>query len=149
MTKTIILEITTALACALSSVFFHMWVLRRIWKYITVRPAHHLRHWRMAFLIAICMTAHFLEICLFALGFALIAPFDNVHWESLQRTDLHLEVWYYSSSFYTSLGSADPPSRGFRLLGGLEALTGLILITWTASFLYLIMSRTWEGFHHH
>jgi hypothetical protein len=32
-----------------------------------------------------------------------------------------------------------------RHLTGVEALTGMVLITWTASFLYLEMQRNWES----
>jgi hypothetical protein len=31
-----------------------------------------------------------------------------------------------------------------RVVSGLESLTGLLLITWSASFTYLEMSRLWD-----
>ena len=36
------------------------------------------------------------------------------------------------------------PTGPLRLLAGMEALTGFVLITWTASFLYLEMNRLWR-----
>ena len=39
----------------------------------------------------------------------------------------------YSAAFYTSLGEEKPPTAPLRLFVTCEALTGLILITWTAS----------------
>lgn len=51
---------------------------------------------------------------------------------------------YFSFSTYTSLGFGDiEPVGDLRFLAGLEALLGLVLITWTASFLYLEMRRYW------
>ena len=43
-----------------------------------------------------------------------------------------------------TLGLGDlSPVGTVRLLAGTESLTGLLLITWSASFTYLEMSRMW------
>lgn len=36
------------------------------------------------------------------------------------------------------------PQGAIRFLAGTEALTGFILITWSASFLYLEMEQYWR-----
>jgi hypothetical protein len=36
---------------------------------------------------------------------------------------------------------------GQRLISGTEALTGLVMIAWTASFTYLLMERYWRQRH--
>lgn len=52
---------------------------------------------------------------------------------------------YFSFTSYTTLGTGDiVPIGELRFLSGLESLTGLVLITWTASFLYLEMARYWK-----
>jgi hypothetical protein len=52
---------------------------------------------------------------------------------------------YFSAETYTSLGFGDvTPSGHMRLLIGLEALNGLLLIAWSASFAYLSMERFWN-----
>lgn len=51
---------------------------------------------------------------------------------------------YYSFVVYTSLGFGDiVPTGVLRTFTALEVLTGLILIAWTASFMYLQMQRYW------
>ena len=46
---------------------------------------------------------------------------------------------------FTTVGFGDiVPTGPLRLLAGMEALTGFVLITWTASFLYLEMNRLWR-----
>ncbi len=51
---------------------------------------------------------------------------------------------YFSAETYTSLGFGDVyPLGTMRLLAGMEALTGLLMISWTASFTYLEMCRDW------
>lgn len=56
-----------------------------------------------------------------------------------------LDSVYFSFSSYTSLGFGDiVPSGDLRFLCGLEALLGLVLIAWTASFLYMEMQQNWN-----
>ena len=52
---------------------------------------------------------------------------------------------YFSASMYTTLGLGDlSPVGAIRMLAGMESVTGLLLITWSASFTYLEMSRVWQ-----
>ena len=51
---------------------------------------------------------------------------------------------YFSAETYTSLGFGDlTPVGPIRLLAGAEALNGLLLIGWTASYTYIAMERFW------
>ena len=51
---------------------------------------------------------------------------------------------YFSGVMYTSLGLGDIIPHGtFKILAATEALVGLILIAWSASFTYLLMQRLW------
>jgi len=55
-----------------------------------------------------------------------------------------LDCLYFSVVTYTSLGFGDQvPVSHARLIAGVEALNGLLLIGWTASFTYLAMERYW------
>jgi Ion channel len=52
---------------------------------------------------------------------------------------------YFSAETYTSLGFGDlTPVGPIRLLAGVEALNGLLLIGWSASFTYISMERFWS-----
>ncbi len=93
---------------------------------------------------ALC--AHVLEIWLFGLAYfwannqsslgALEGNYDGSLMDSV----------YFSFTTYSSLGIGDiDPIGGLRFLAGLEALTGLVLIAWTASFMYLEMSQHWKA----
>jgi hypothetical protein len=51
---------------------------------------------------------------------------------------------YFSSETYTSLGFGDiTPVGPIRLIAGVEALNGLLLIGWSVSYAYLAMERFW------
>ena len=52
---------------------------------------------------------------------------------------------YLSAATFTTMGTADTHIVGpLRFFNGTEALTGLVLIGWSASFTYLEMGRYWR-----
>ncbi|MHB8622686.1 MAG: ion channel [Sulfuricaulis sp.] len=54
-------------------------------------------------------------------------------------TDLH-----FSAETYTSIGFGDIyPLGTLRMIAGIEAPSGLLLIGWSASFTYLAMLKFW------
>jgi hypothetical protein len=90
--------------------------------------------------------AHVVEIWIFAACYYLksFAPELFGHLGSVEP-DL-FDCAYFSFITYTTLGYGDVvPTGSLRFLAGLEALTGLVLITWTASFMYFEMSRYWTN----
>lgn len=49
---------------------------------------------------------------------------------------------------YTTVGFGDLiPIGPIRLMAGVEALTGLVMITWSASYTFLEMQRDWPPPH--
>lgn len=90
-----------------------------------------------------------------AVHLAEIALFGGALWGALQRPDLgaikgaadvdFFDALYLSAEAYTTLGYGDlVPQGAVRVLFGIEALAGLVLITWSASFTYLEMQRDWR-----
>lgn len=60
-------------------------------------------------------------------------------------TDTLFDAVYLSAITFSTVGFGDlAPVGAIRLVSGLESLTGLLLITWSASFTYLEMSRLWR-----
>ena len=56
-----------------------------------------------------------------------------------------LDAVYLSATTYTTLGFGDlAPVGPIRFTAGTMALTGFVLITWSASFTFLEMSRDWR-----
>jgi hypothetical protein len=101
--------------------------------------------WAIGCMVLIAIHAHIFEISVFAVGIRALQYLRNGEvWEADQR---FFEPWYQSAVAYTTLGDETPEHASVRLLISVEALTGLILITWTASFLFLVMQRTWEAEH--
>lgn len=88
---------------------------------------------------------HIVEIWCFGLaywGLLHVPDVGFVHGE--HGSDNLFDAIYLSATTYTTLGIGDLASVGaVRLVSGMEALTGFLMITWSASFTYLEMSRLW------
>lgn len=56
-----------------------------------------------------------------------------------------LDLVYLSSTTFTTVGYGDlSPVGPIRFLYGTEALTGFVMVTWSASFTFLEMERFWR-----
>ena len=92
--------------------------------------------------------AHLLEIAVFAGAMAALDALPAA-WNvgQLQSTEAHswADYLYWSAVCYTTMGFEHvTPVGGIRLLVGVEALTGLVLVAWTASFTYFQMEKFWS-----
>jgi hypothetical protein len=99
---------------------------------------------RVVFAVFGALCAHVIEIWLFAAGYLVLL---NMGFGGLEGnfTNSLLDYVYFSFTSYTSLGFGDiTPSGNIRFLAGLEALVGLLLIAWTASFLFVEMTKFWK-----
>jgi hypothetical protein len=87
--------------------------------------------------------AHGAEIVMFGAAMYILVRFG--HAGSLGAADASLSnCMYLSAETYTSLGFGDlTPTGPVRMLAGTEALIGLLLIGWSASFTYIAMERFW------
>lgn len=108
-------------------------------------PKMHVSH-RYRIVVGVCgaLLAHSLEIWVFALAYYFMNQADG--WGNLYGnfSGTLMDCVYFSFTVFTTLGFGDIQPKGdLRYLTGVESLTGLVLITWTASFLYFEMQRHW------
>jgi hypothetical protein len=95
--------------------------------------------------VFVALTAHAVEVWIFAISFFLMHQADGWGYLDGNFTGTLLDCVYFSFTTFTTLGTGDiEPHGDLRYLTGLESLTGLVLITWSASFLYLEMTRYWD-----
>ncbi len=90
---------------------------------------------------------HVLEIWCYGLAYWLLVKVPDAGFVHGEHGMDHLfDAVYFSAVTYSTVGFGDlSPVGAIRLVSGLESLTGLLLITWSASFTYLEMSRLWRG----
>lgn len=94
--------------------------------------------------VAVIFVTHVIEIWIFGLGLFLSLQIDGMGQLVGETGQLFLDCVYFSFITYTTVGYGDLVAQGpIRYLTGVEALTGLILITWSASFLFMEMQRHW------
>ena len=55
------------------------------------------------------------------------------------------EATYFSVVTFTTLGYGDMTlhDHDWRLLSGIEALNGILLVGWTTALLFLVVQRSW------
>lgn len=107
----------------------------------------HARHQRVKVLYAIAslLLLHIAEIWLFGLTLWLLLTWPPAGHIAGQGAAHLLDAVYLSAVTYTTVGYGDmTPVGPIRFLAGTEALTGFVLITWSASFTYLEMERFWR-----
>lgn len=89
--------------------------------------------------------AHAAEMFLYAVAFWMLSRYFGAGSLGLTGDASFSASLYFSAETYTSLGYGDVvPSGDLRLLAGAEALNGLLLIGWSASYTYLAMERLWH-----
>lgn len=108
-------------------------------------PAVKIVHrYRVLLAVMVIMLAHVIEIWLFALGYYIMIHYGEFGTLSGNIDLSLLDCSYFSFTTYTTLGYGDiEPSGYLRFLTGLESLTGLVMITWSASFVFLEMQKYW------
>lgn len=95
--------------------------------------------------ILVMFLAHALEILLYALTVYLLIRYRGFGGLAETSKFSFNVCFYFSAETYTSLGYGDiVPSGNLRLLVGVEALNGLLLIGWSASYTYIAMERFWN-----
>lgn len=126
----------------LATASFHYSVLRWLsggMARIAMQP-----HRRVLSIIFVVLAAHLVEIILYAGSYAVSVQglgFGQFNGLPVKQP---LDFLYFSIVTYTSLGLGDVfPGGHLRFIAGIEALNGLLLITWSGSFIYLAMGRLW------
>lgn len=136
----------TVAVCAVTIILcvtIHLTVLRLMNDRVLPRFQRHSRV-AVGIMVLIAVFAHLVEIWVFSIAILVLGSWTNRAFAEELQLD-GFDAFYYSAVSYTSLGAEPLRESSLRMLTAIEALTGLILITWTASFVFIVMQRTWEG----
>ena len=138
----LIASIFAALLVILST-FTHYEVLRLLSVYvprIRIRPRARL----LAVLLG-TFFGHLLEISFYALAYYFLKDRFGLGSFGGEFVDNFSSYLYFSAETYTTIGLGDIyPLGPLRLITGIEALNGLLLIGWSASFTHLAMQKFWN-----
>lgn len=141
LTPVIFVTAVTIIVCVLLH-FAAIWLM-----------AHHLTRRKIPTFVVMTsvvlglMCMHLVEIGVFAFAYQFIgAAVGEASGMLAGNYDGTLrDSFYFSIVVYTTVGFGDIiPEGPLRMLVGCEALTGLVLITWSASFTFLVMQSRWR-----
>jgi len=122
-------------------VIIHYEALRRL-SGLALVPGRH--RWLVLVSVFGTLLAHVLEIWFFGGAYWLAVEFADLGVIVPEVRDA-FDYVYFSAMVYTTVGFGDlVPEGPIRMIASAEALTGLALITWSASFSYLQMQRIWR-----
>ena len=131
-----------AVGSLLASSGFHYAVLRWLsggMARIALPPSR-----RILLMVFAILLAHLTEVLLYAGAYAAAGGWLGLGGFEGRPVEQPMDLLYFSIVTYTSLGFGDVvPTGHLRIVAGVEALNGLLLIAWSASFLYLAMGRLW------
>ena len=103
---------------------------------------------RIIFILIAALISHLVHVLLYAIAF-----YGLEEWSTFGTIDGPSghnfgDAFYFSITSYTTLGIGDLfPTGAARLLSGIEALNGLVMVGWTASMTYLYMEKFWHLNH--
>ncbi len=140
-----IIAVTVLIALSLMavSVLTHYEALRitgALLPRLPIRPRQ-----RVVVIIAACLASHIVQVLIYAAVFAVLHHLQVFGTITGAFTPGLVDFLYFSLTSYTTLGIGDIyPTGALRLIAGLESLNGLVVITWSASFTYLVMQPFWH-----
>lgn len=105
---------------------------------------------RILGVLTMALLSHLIQVLLYALVYYWMTH-SGQGWGGVNGSgilDLS-DAFYFSITSYTTLGIGDLfPQGPIRLVSGIEALNGLVMVTWTASFTYVAMEKFWQLHQH-
>lgn len=100
---------------------------------------------RIIIVVLAAFVGHTLAVWTYAIAYWLLAVRLKIGTFAGLPVDAFPDCLYFSVVTYTALGFGDHiPLAQARLIAGVEALNGLLLIGWSASFTFLAMQRYWS-----
>lgn len=134
--------VLATLALVVGAVLLHYEARTVIGRLLKARVLHH--RVKILALVFALITVHVLDIVLFAVGYLALSlePGFGTILPSGRMT--FADFAYFSAITYTTVGYGDfVPTGAIRFVCGVEALAGFVLITWSASFMFIEMQRYW------
>lgn len=143
----LLIAMVACVALVTITVLVHYEALRLITDRLIPRIRLHPRH-EMVYVILGAFLAHTVEVWIFAGAYVVLVDIGIGRLAGSVPGGLEgnfLDYLYFSSASYTSLGLGDVyPTGSLRLVTGVEALSGLLMTAWSASYTYLVMEKRWQ-----
>ncbi len=137
------LTILIAIFLVAISIVIHYEALR--FSSVRIANFHMAPRLRIVIVLVAALASHLVHVLLYAVAFLLIEQKTGLGAINGPAGHGFSDAFYFSITSYSTLGIGDLyPTGDLRLLSGIEALNGLVMVGWTASMTYLSMERFWQ-----
>jgi len=132
-------KLLTALGLMALCVVIHAGGVTSALRWVRRQPYSDRQFWRWTWLFIVIagwmILLHLGEITVWALFYLLKGVIPDLQ-----------SSWYFSAVTYTTTGYGDVVlPEAWRLTGGVEALTGILMCGWSTGFFFAVVSRTYEA----
>jgi len=123
-------------------------IMRFVWRKMPTLSTHP--RLRMLLMVASIFGAHIINIWIYGMVYLALIRMNqgSMTGTAIERGDYALDFFgclYFSAVTYSTVGFGDfTPEGALRMIAGVEALSGFILIGWTVTFTYLTMEKFWS-----
>ena len=100
---------------------------------------------RIIIILVAALASHMVHALLYALAYQGLEAIGGFGSLGGPRGHEFEDAFYFSITSYTTLGIGDLyPTGALRIISGVEALNGLVMVGWSASMTYLYMEKFWH-----
>ncbi|QZD89309.1 potassium channel family protein [Qipengyuania aurantiaca] len=100
---------------------------------------------RIIVMLVAALSSHMIHALLYALAYLGLEEVGGFGTIGGERGHSLEDAFYFSITSYTTLGIGDLfPTGALRIISGIEALNGLVMVGWTASVTYIYMEKFWH-----
>lgn len=100
---------------------------------------------RIILVLTAALISHLIQVLIYAIAFLALEGWGDFGTIDGKRGHDFEDAFYFSITSYTTLGIGDLyPTGPLRIISGIEALNGLVMVGWTASMTYLYMEKFWH-----
>lgn len=137
-----ITAVTLAFSLVIITFAFHYRILLGLG--MMTKKYHFERQSQVLVIVIALFLAHIIEIAFYAIVYFGSITFLNLGELEGALSNNAMNYLYYSGVTYTTLGLGDiQPVGHIRFITAMEALNGFLLITWSASYTFLVMGKLW------
>lgn len=123
------------------AVAFHYWSLGRLLRCLPSHCDQRNHFLRSLLVLLLLVSVHLVVIVVFAVGLYLISLDSGLEHLEGGLGQRFMDFFYHSAVTYSTLGMSEMPQGHIKFMTALESLTGIILLTWSATFYYSVMGR--------
>jgi len=136
-----ILTFMLSIGLMVMAVVFHYWSLGKLLLRLPQRGEQRNHFLRSVVVLLLLVCVHLAVILGFACGLSFVSLYCDAGRLAGDLGTSFMDFFYHSAVTYSTLGISEVPKGPLKFMTALEALTGIILLTWSATFYYSVMGR--------